>query len=138
MPRLASTATANGAPPAIPVARACFAIAVRLSTPNNLAPVTNAKPRAAEIAIRTPVKLPGPIVAQIRSSAARATPLSLMTFLLESGVLGLNTGGIIEDDLGQVFRGRRRHDRPGESFVHEPGDEAAMVQVRMRQQQVVD
>ena len=51
-------------------AGAARAITVKLSVPNNLAPVTSAKPRAAAMAMRTPVKLPGPIVAAIRSSSA--------------------------------------------------------------------
>ena len=60
-------------------ASAALAITVSESVPQSLAPVTSASPRAAAMAMRTPVKLPGPSVAAMTSRAAKSRLASSIT-----------------------------------------------------------
>src|SRR6266404_7397271 len=53
--------------------------AVSVVTPTTGLPAASAMPRAAERPTRNPVKLPGPVVAAMRSSAVNATPDTFIT-----------------------------------------------------------
>ena len=53
--------------------------AVSVVTPTTGLSAASAMPRAAERPTRNPVKLPGPVVAAMRSSAVKATPDAFIT-----------------------------------------------------------
>ena len=61
-----------------------------------------------------------------------------MPFLLERGVFRLNLGGVAKNQFDQIGRGEGREDRASESILHQFRRQAAVVYVRVRQQNRID
>jgi hypothetical protein len=59
--------------------------------------------------------------------------LRLLVFVVELGVFFLQVPGVGQDDSAQIDSRLRCVNRTGKSFFHEPGNPAAVVQVRMSQ-----
>lgn len=57
-----------------------------------------------------------------------------MAFLLELGVFFLQLAGVQQHDLGDLGGGLRRVNRPLEAFFDKFGDQAAVVQMGVRQE----